>query len=129
MNKNIEVTMESIKNGALSERFTESIEQVVINAMDRNTDYDASRKIVITMTFKSNEERDMVAAKIDIKTTLAPPKPLKTVIAIGRNGDEIGAAEVGNQILGQTVIDHKTGEIKEVGNKLVDMSQRAQGGK
>lgn len=125
----IEINIESLKNGAVAERFNDAIARIIENVMDKNTDYKVNRKVVISLSMKPNEDRDLISTTIDVKTTLAPPKVLQTMIAIGRNGETVGATEVGQQLVGQRKIDVETGEIVEVGNKLIEMQSRAAGGK
>lgn len=125
----IEINIESLKNGAVAERFNDAIARIIENVMDKNTDHKVIRKVVISLTMKPNEDRELVDTKIDVKTTLAPPKVLQTMIAIGRSGENVGASEVGQQVVGQKQINYDTGEITEVGNKLIEMQSRAAGGK
>ncbi len=124
MNKNIEVSIENLQNGAIAERVNKAIEQVVKNALDMNTDYKAKRKVELKLIFSLTEDRQNMNCVIDVKTTLAPPKALKSIIGIGGDSKNVAAVEIGCQIPGQRFIS-ENGEIHTIGNELLDIQKRA----
>lgn len=104
--------------GALQEKFAKAFEKVMENMQDPNTPYKDKRAITIKFTFAQNEERDDVAADIDVSVKLASLTGIRTSFSTGtdlRTG-EVYAEEYGKQVKGQTVIrdvqpDKAVGEI------------------
>lgn len=77
--------LESIANGALQELFQRAYGKVLLNMKDPNTSYKEARKIVITLTFRENEERNLADMHVHVDTKLATIRPVQTKIAFDRN--------------------------------------------
>ncbi len=138
------INLEQLANGAFSEQINRELERVTQNIQDPNTDAKATRKVVVTITLKPNEQRNIVTTGVDAKSTLAPSLGAVTVFSMGRDlkTGEVEAIEVGNQLPGQMSFDDvdeasdqevlekkfnpDTGEIYErpVGNNVVDLRAR-----
>lgn len=118
------------------------------NVVDPNTEVKAKRKIVVTIEFKSNEQRNFITTSVNSKPTLAPALGAVTAFGVQQNltNGEIDASEIGNQIPGQMsvadipgvtpgatvevegkTVDTETGEIvaqQGNGNKVVDLRRK-----
>ena len=108
--------LEKFAQGALSQQINRALAQVASNIQDPNTDPKKTRKIVATITFKPNDERDLVLTNIETKATLAPTLSVSTAMNMGINLEtgEVECVEVGKQIPGQMSIrDLKQEEEKE----------------
>lgn len=113
--------LEKFAQGALSQQINRALAQVASNIQDPNTDPKKTRKIVATITFKPNDERDLVLTNIETKATLAPTLSVSTAMNMGINLEtgEVECVEVGKQIPGQMSIGD-LGEKQEVENKGFD---------
>ena len=87
------VSLETLKGGAVLERFHDALAQVVANVADPNTKADAARTITITVKFKPDDHRSMAAVGIEVATKLAPPAPLGTSVFLGVRNGEVVATE------------------------------------
>lgn len=87
------VSLDTLKNGAVKERFDMAMAQVIMNVLDLNTDWSKTRKITLTLTIKPNEERDACDVKINSDVKLAPVAALSTEFFIGKKGDQCVALE------------------------------------
>lgn len=134
------IKLEELVGGALQEKFSRSLENVVENLQNPNTPYKNKRNITIKLTFEQNEARDDVKVNIDVQEKLAPQTPLQTSFAVGRDlkDGNLYVEEYGKQIKGQMnlaqvynqantqeidgkTVDTETGEIKEEPGKVVDL--------
>lgn len=131
MEKNI--NLEEFANGALAEKINQALREVTNNVQDPNTNAKAKRKITCTFTFSPTEQRDLVAASIDVKTSLAPSLGIATAFVMGKDVDtnEVDFREYSNQVRGQLNInDYKQvaelihsftgGNQQEVTDEMVD---------
>lgn len=122
------LNLENLAGGAFTERVNQAIQEVMENISDPNTPWKTKRKVVITMVFEANEDRNITNVDIVSKPTLAPKEGVHTNIIIDKNLDgEIIAAEYKKQIPGQQAvkIDTETGEILE--NKEDDSQDNTDG--
>lgn len=105
MEKNI--NLEEFANGALAEKINQALREVTNNVQDPNTNAKAKRKITCTFTFSPTEQRDLVAASIDVKTSLAPSLGIATAFVMGKDVDtnEVDFREYSNQVRGQLNIN------------------------
>ncbi len=103
--------------GAMAEQVNIELAKVLKNIADPNTDYKAKRKLVITLTFTTDESRDMTVVDVKTQSKLAPQKALNTKILIGQDFEtgQIIGKEYKKQVPGQMFldVDEETGEIKE----------------
>lgn len=97
------VDLNSIGGGGLQDRFNREMEKVVKNMKDPNTSYKETRKIVITLAFKQDEDRNTAVCTCDVQSKLAKTKSFDTNFGIGRDlkTDRYIAKEYGTQIPGQ----------------------------
>lgn len=86
-----QLTLESFKDGAIPQLFQIAHEKIVANITDPNTDWKAKRKVVIEIVYQATDEmRENVQASAQVKTTMAPIKPLTTILDIGTAVDKEG---------------------------------------
>ena len=79
------MSMDSLCGGALLQRFNLEMARIGQNIMNPNTDPKAARKLVVTLTFKPDESRQMVSTAMQVKTSLAPMVPVSTVMLAGQD--------------------------------------------
>lgn len=65
--KLIGLDLSHIAEGGLQEKLDNELEKVFDNILDLNTEPKAKRKITITLTMSSNEERTVVDTVMDVK--------------------------------------------------------------
>lgn len=120
------INLEKFADGALSEKFNIAFQEVLENIADPNTKYKTKRKLIIDLTFETDEERELSIVGIQTKTKLAPAKAAATKIIIDRDGKGgVIASEYMSQIRGQQYlgVDEETGEIIDRNeDKKVDTS-------
>jgi len=88
----IGITLGSLHDGAVGEKFTRALQDVVMNCCDPNTDATTKRKLTIELTFTPNKQDRMdygLVAKVSTK--LGSTKPLQSTVTMA--------------------FDHETGEI------------------
>lgn len=108
------VNIANIAGGALVERADIEIQRVYNNILDLNTDAKKKRKVVITLEFKPDEERDITDVSFNVKSVIAPTRPIVTRVAIEKDGNHVVAEELRKGAMqGQTQIDYDTGEVTE----------------
>ena len=81
------MSFDNLAGGALAERFEHVLEQVLRNMQDPNTKATTVRKITLTVSLKSDEERELVDITHDVSAKLAPLKSYPTKGYLGiKNG-------------------------------------------
>ena len=118
------LNLAEMAQGAFMEQFHRELGEVLANIVDPNTDPKKARKITLSMTLKSDENREVVTVETQSKSTLVPPKPLGTTIIIDRDNDGtvVGAELISGQ-KGQMFMD-QDGTVKDDrGNKVVNMAR------
>lgn len=79
-----DVSLENIRGGAAIEMFDHELQRVVENIADLNTDAEATRKVVLTVTIKPNATRDDAVYLIGAEAKLAPPRAVPGHMYIGK---------------------------------------------
>lgn len=87
------VTLASLSNGAALERFDDELAKVFENILDPNTKAEALRSVTLTVKIKPSENRDIGATEFVVTAKIAAPKPIATVLFIGRKNGKIVAEE------------------------------------
>ena len=111
-----QIALNEFAEGALQEKFDREFQKVMANIQDLNTEWKKPRKIVLEMTFRTDEERELSLVNIVAKSTLALSKDATAKILIGMDGKGgYLANELDTQIKGQQRmrVDTETGEIIE----------------
>ena len=97
--------------GAIQERVDYEVTRVVDNLLDMNTEAKAKRKIVLTITMVTDDDRRVVKVEASAKSTLAPVTPVGTSLVITADGNgEMMLAEIIPQVPGQISM---SGEVQE----------------
>lgn len=137
------INLEQFAGGKLSVQLNKALEKITENIQDPNTDAQKIRKINVSISFRSNDERNFAATTVETKLSLAPELGATTALSMGRDlrTGEVEAIEIFNQIPGQMsvndVIDQEeeepqkafdpdTGEIYEPSNKVIDLRKAKQ---
>ena len=137
------IDLEQFAGGKLSVQLNKALEKITENVQDPNTDAQKVRKINVSISFRPNDERNLVATTVETKLSLAPELGATTALSMGRDlrTGEVEAVEIFNQIPGQMnvddVIDQEedetpkafdpdTGEIYEPSNKVIDLRKAKQ---
>ena len=92
----IEMTLESIGNGALAEKFDDALVEVIKNTCDPNTDSTTKRKLTIELTFTPNKnDRGMCKLDTKVNTKLGQSRPLESQVSMGfdKETGEVAAVE------------------------------------
>ncbi|MEK5480336.1 replication terminator protein [Paenibacillus sp. FSL R5-0407] len=119
MSKSVEIKLESLADGSISERFNQELQKVLINIADPNTEAKTTRKINISLTIKPNENREMAEVSISATSTLAPAKEVLTTIIMDRDNEgKPAAAELKSGQRGQTFIDNDGDVADDTGHKI-----------
>ncbi len=93
MNKTEIVSLETVKNGAVGERFDIALQSVLDNILDPNTEPDKTRSITLKFSIKPNKDRDFCAVSISSDVKLAPISPLGAEFFIGKKNGKTVACE------------------------------------
>lgn len=116
------MNLAELAGGAVAERFDLEMQKVLDNIMDPNTDSKKARKISLTLTFKTDENRDVAIVGIDAKTSLAPALIPSTKILMDRDG---AGKVVGAELIQTTLFDER--EVDGANHK-VSYLEKKQGG-
>lgn len=105
------INLEDFAGGALAEKINQALREVTENVQDPNTKATAKRKITCTFTFSPSEQRDLVAASIDVKSSLAPSMGIATAFVMGKDitTNEVDYREYSKQVRGQMSIQDVKG--------------------
>jgi hypothetical protein len=107
--------------GAFMEQFHIELHKVLTNIKDPNTDPKKARKITLTATLKSDDDREVVSFSVQSAATLVPAKPLSTVILVDKAPDgTVVGAELKSGQKGQMFMDID-GKIKDDKGNIVNM--------
>lgn len=109
-----QVDLSDFAEGALQEKFDKEFQKVIENIQDPNTEWKKPRKLVMELTFRTDEDRELSIVSIVAKSTLALSKDATAKILIGMDGKGgYLANELNTQINGQQRIrvDLETGEV------------------
>lgn len=108
------IVLDEFANGALAERFNQAMQDVLENIADPNTKYQFKRKLNVSLTLTTNEDRELVSVDVLTKSTLAPKSSIQTMMIVDKDlkGQVVGT-EFGKQLKNQDVmvIDTETGEL------------------
>ena len=121
--KTIKLDLSQIGDGGLQEKVDKELEKVIANILDPNTEAKTARKLVITLTMKSDDTRQTVATAMEIKSTLAPQKAVATTILVGQEGDQIYANELKSNMPGQIYFDDQATLRTDIGEPIEDIDK------
>jgi len=109
-----QINLAELAQGAVNEQFQLNFQSVIENIYDPNTPAGASRKLTIEMTFKPEDDREIVKISAKTKLSLASSQPVETKVILDYDvkTGQVLAAEWGNQMKGQLSIDDED-EVRE----------------
>ena len=126
MTNRTQINLERFADGALAEKVNIELQKVMENIHDPNTDAVKQRKVVITLTLKPDENREIIATNVDTKCTLAPAKGVATTMLLGTDAlGKVVGRELASGAPGQTyftddgVLRNDEGEELETKEKVV----------
>lgn len=124
--KLIGLDLSHIAEGGLQEKLDNELEKVFDNILDLNTEAKAKRKITITLTMSSNEERTVVDTVMDVKAKLAPQNAVATTILVGRDFDtgQVHANELKSTVPGQMYFDENGEILTDIGQPVAEIEQQ-----
>lgn len=95
--------LDELIGGAITQRFSHSMEDVIANILDLNTPAVKPRTITIKVTIKPDESREGAEFAVDVIPKLQPRRAVKTELRFGTDDNGvICAREITRQIPGQT---------------------------
>ena len=100
MNEEELLNLRNMGRGAAMEIFDRAFEKLIRNSLDPNTPATAKRRIIMTFTFKPNEDRSFSPIQVDTEIKLAQDKPFITQIFFGMDANGIKASEYNPKQLG-----------------------------
>lgn len=119
------VDLNSFANGAMAERFNQELQKVLDNIVDPNTDPKKVRKVTMTVSISSNENRELSDVSVQVKSTMAPAKNIEAKIIMDYdNKGKVTGAELKSGIKGQTYLDPEGDVSDDIGNKIIDLRQQ-----
>ena len=116
------VTLATLCNGALLERFDVELSKVCENIMDINTDVDTVREIQIKVKIRPDDSRRKALVTVQVVSKIGALKAVGTEIGIGSKGGRAMAVETNieqltffDQEISKNIhrVDFQTGEVKE----------------
>lgn len=121
--KTIKLDLSQIGEGGLQEKVDKELEKVIVNILDPNTETKTARKLVITLTMKSDDTRQTVSTTMEVKSTLAPQKAIATTVLVGQDDNQVYANELKSSMPGQTYFDDKAILRTDVGEPIEDIEK------
>ena len=103
MNEEQRTSILQMARGAIQERADYEMARILDNILDPNTEARAKRKLQLTIEFRPDDDRQVIAVSVTAKSALCPTNPVSTSLYI--TGDERGeatAVEMIPNIPGQT---------------------------
>ena len=132
--KTIKIDLSKIANTTLQEKVDKELEKVLDNILDPNTEAKATRKVTITLTMSTDDERTVVKTGMEVKSTLAPQKGVATTAI---DAGIIHANELKSGVPGQTYFDDNgdmrtdTGEliekVEQQNTNIIDYNKKKAG--
>lgn len=78
-----DLDLSQVAGGALQEKINIEMDKIARNLRDPNTSAKTKRKLVIELSFTSDEEREIIHTETQVKTTLAGVKGVNTKMLLG----------------------------------------------
>lgn len=107
----MEKSILDMASGRIAQSVDEAMTEALENILDWRTEAKRARKIHITITLKTDENREFVGVSVETKTSLPPAAPTETSLLIAA-ADENGITCVENvpRLPGQIGFDGETEE-------------------
>lgn len=106
----VKLSLETLQEGAIVERFNLALDQVLRNIANPNTKAKEKRKITVEVVFDPSEERDGINIMTKVGTKLAQLRPVESRGYIEETGDGgfVALETHRNQLRGQVEIQENT---------------------
>ncbi len=105
------VNLATLAQGGAVEMVNEALEEAFKDIRDPNTPANAERKVVLTLSMKPDDERQIVTMQIGVEKKLAKVRPSGALIELSRQRDgSILAVEVASMPSRQRVIPETQNE-------------------
>jgi hypothetical protein len=85
MDKLSEVTLTTLAGGGAVELFEREFKKVLANILDPNTNAAEKRSVTIECVIEPHESRESGAIAVKVKSKLAGPKPLASLVHFGEH--------------------------------------------
>jgi hypothetical protein len=120
------VDLNNFANGAMAERLNQELQKVLDNVADPNTDPKKVRKVTMTVSLSSNDNRELASVSVQVKSTLAPAKNIEAQLIMDYDvNGKVTGAELKSGTKGQTYIDPEGDVSDDVGNKIINLKQQS----
>lgn len=104
MDKNL--SLDTIANGALKERFADELQKVLENIKDPNTEATKERNISVKLSFKPDKKRNQVGIKIECKSSTAAYETIDSVALLYQENQQMVLEEFKTGPMeGQTAVE------------------------
>ncbi|MCQ9212270.1 MULTISPECIES: hypothetical protein [unclassified Streptococcus] len=123
MDKTIKLDLSSLGEGGLQEKVDKELEKVFDNILDPNTDVKTARKVVITLTMKPDDSREVVSTSMDVKSTLAPQTGVATTVLVGKKDGKTYANELKSHAPGQMYFDDDAQLRTDIGQPVEEIEK------
>lgn len=122
----MDINLSTIAEGAVQERFAMELQRVFDNIMDPNTSTKVKRKLQLTLTFSTDEGREIALVNVDAKATLAPATGIATKFLMDRDGR--GNA-IGAEFAQTRLFEESETKSADAGSKKVSYLEQKQSGR
>jgi len=85
MDKLSEVTLTTLAGGGAVELFEHEFKKVLANILDPNTDAESKRSVTLEVVIEPHESRESGAIVVKVKSKLAFPRPLGSLVHFGEH--------------------------------------------
>lgn len=85
------VTLATICEGAASEVFQKTMEEVLANINEPNTDPEKARRITLTFGFKPTQDRSVAEVTFACEAKIVPVRAFKSTIMMARENGSLNA--------------------------------------
>lgn len=89
----VAVSLSTLAAGRLEERFQLALEETLANIRDPNTSKDVVRRIIVTLDFKPQEDRQFALCTFQVATKPAKTTPVQAFVDIQKQGGQLVAVE------------------------------------
>lgn len=87
------VSLHNLGAGAAMEKFDRELSRVLENIVDPNTRPKKPRKVTLELQLTPNEDRTAANVRIEVRSSLAPPRGVDTRFFLGLSGERVVAVE------------------------------------
>ena len=120
------INLSELAGGAVQERFEIELQKIFDNILDPNTSTKTKRKLQLTLTFSTDEGREIALVTVDAKSTLAPANGIATKFLMDRDGR--GNA-IGAEFAQTRLFDEAAAANESPGNTKVSYLEQKQSGR